>query len=212
MIAAVAFGISYGFAAGLSPGPMLGLVIAQTLQRGLRAGYLVALAPLLSDAPIVVAALLLIGRLPPGALHWLAIGGGLFVIYLGVETVRSAWSMQIDPGANTAAANATAQPWHVLRQAVMTNVLNPHPYLFWSTVGANMLARLTQSSGVIAAGLFLASFYALLIGAKLTLAFLVYQGRSWLRGSAYRAVVATSGFLLIGLGLLLLLDGAGAVV
>ena len=44
MIAALLLGISYGFAAGISPGPLLALVITQTLKRGWRAGNLIALA------------------------------------------------------------------------------------------------------------------------------------------------------------------------
>ncbi len=38
-------GIVLGFVAGISPGPMLDLVINQTLHHGWRAGNLVALAP-----------------------------------------------------------------------------------------------------------------------------------------------------------------------
>jgi MFS family permease len=56
MITALLIGISYGFAAGVSAGPLLGLVITQTLQGGWRAGNLVALAPLLSDLPIILLA------------------------------------------------------------------------------------------------------------------------------------------------------------
>jgi threonine/homoserine/homoserine lactone efflux protein len=36
-------GIVLGFAGGISPGPLLGLVINQTLRRGWRAGNIVAL-------------------------------------------------------------------------------------------------------------------------------------------------------------------------
>ncbi|HRC77967.1 MAG TPA: LysE family transporter, partial [Kouleothrix sp.] len=89
MLTSLILGLSYGFAAGVSPGPMLGLVITQTLQRGWRAGNLVALAPLLSDLPIIVLAVVLIDRLPPAAIGWLGIIGGLFVIYLGAESVRA---------------------------------------------------------------------------------------------------------------------------
>lgn len=44
MLSSLLLGISYGFTAGVSPGPMLGLVITQTLRRGWRAGNLVAFA------------------------------------------------------------------------------------------------------------------------------------------------------------------------
>lgn len=90
MIASLLLGFSYGFAAGVSPGPMLGLVITQTLRRGWRAGNLVALAPLFSDMPIILLAVLIVGQLPRVALGWLGVVGGLFVVYLGIESMRAA--------------------------------------------------------------------------------------------------------------------------
>src|SRR6266567_4411740 len=91
MITALLLGISYGFTAGISPGPLLGLVITQTLQRGWRAGGMVALAPLLSDLPIVLLTILVLSHLPSAVLSWLGIIGGLFVIYLGGDTIYTAW-------------------------------------------------------------------------------------------------------------------------
>src|SRR5215813_2998736 len=82
-------GLVLGFAAGISPGPMLGLVIGQTLRRGWRAGNLVAVAPLFSDLPIVLLVVVILGHLPPTALHALSLVGGAFVLYLGFEALRS---------------------------------------------------------------------------------------------------------------------------
>src|SRR5437867_8115327 len=90
MIAALILGISWGFTAGISPGPTMGLVIAQTMRRGWRAGNLVALAPLFTDLPIILLAVFVVSQLPRGTFGWLGVGGGLFVIYLGVETLRTA--------------------------------------------------------------------------------------------------------------------------
>ena len=207
MLAALMLGLSYGFAAGVSPGPMLGLVVTQTLQRGWRAGNLVALAPLFSDLPIVVLAVLVVGQLPPGALGWLGIVGGLFVIYLGVESIRST-----PDAASLAAASAPDQPpARVLGRAVATNLLNPHPYLFWATVGAQLIVR-TLAGGVASMLLFLLGFYTLLVGSKLLVALLVSRSRSWLGGRGYRRVLIGSGLLLAALGALLFRDGLLALL
>jgi len=53
----LATGIAFGSAGGLSPGPTMTLVVAQTLRHGLREGLKVAIAPLLTDAPIVILAI-----------------------------------------------------------------------------------------------------------------------------------------------------------
>ena len=50
------FGVVFGLAAGLMPGPLLALVIQQTLRHGPGEGIKVAAAPLLTDLPIVAAA------------------------------------------------------------------------------------------------------------------------------------------------------------
>ena len=47
MFTALASGMLLGFSAGLSPGPMLTLVLAQTLRHGSREGCKIALTPLL---------------------------------------------------------------------------------------------------------------------------------------------------------------------
>ncbi len=169
MIASLILGVSYGFAAGVSPGPMLGLVISQTLRRGWRAGNLVALAPLFSDLPIVALAVLLAGRLPRAGLGWLGVAGGLFVIYLGIESIRAARAVVGGDQADAAdQSRAAADPARcVLWRAVATNLLNPHPYLFWATAGAPLLLQTSSDSGAGGAALFLAGFYALLVGSKL---------------------------------------------
>ena len=57
------FGVVFGLAAGLMPGPLLALVIQQTLRHGPGEGIKVAAAPLLTDLPIVAAALFALDRL-----------------------------------------------------------------------------------------------------------------------------------------------------
>ena len=225
MFTALLLGISYGFTAGITPGALLGLVITQSLQRGWRAGNLVALAPLISDLPIILLAILVLSHLPASILDWLAIIGGLFVIYLGIETILTARkivhqttgegrddepfvgiNMQSEEPAMKKGDAST-----VLWRAVLTNFLNPHPYLFWTTVGVQLLLRITQSSGVSSAAVFLISFYVLLVGSKLVLALIVSRSRRWLKGRTYQGILIASGILLIGLGLLLAYQGIHAL-
>ena len=69
MIAALASGAFLGLSCGLAPGPLLALLLAQTLRHGPREGCKIALTPLVTDAPIIVVALVVAAsRLsgPPG--------------------------------------------------------------------------------------------------------------------------------------------------
>src|SRR5690606_40679233 len=57
VLAALTSGLGMGLAAGVSPGPLLVLVVTSTLRGGLRNGIAVAAAPLLSDLVVVTAVL-----------------------------------------------------------------------------------------------------------------------------------------------------------
>ena len=55
----MAFGAFLGFSRGLAPGPLLALLLAQTLRHSPREGCKVVLAPRFTDAPIIVVTLVL---------------------------------------------------------------------------------------------------------------------------------------------------------
>ena len=62
MLTALSSGILLGLSCGLVPGPLLALVLMQTMQHGAREGCKVALVPLITDAPIILVALVLAGQ------------------------------------------------------------------------------------------------------------------------------------------------------
>ena len=55
-------GTLLGLASGFAPGPLLVLVVAETLRHDVRAGIKVAIAPLITDVPIIVVSLLIFRR------------------------------------------------------------------------------------------------------------------------------------------------------
>lgn len=191
-------GLSLGLSAGLSPGPLMTLVITTSLQYGFWHGLRVAAAPLLTDLPIILLSLLILDRLPDWTLVAVGVLGGGYVVYLGWETVRSvpqASLVRLTEGTSTTARQS-------LTRGATVNFLNPHPYLFWATVGGpTLLAALDQ--GMFSAIGFLAGFYALLVGSKVGVAALVASQSHVLNDIWYRRVLFGLGLLLMGLGLLL---------
>ena len=175
MTAAAAFGLS----GGLSPGPLLALVVGETLAHGRRAGLAVAAAPLLTDGPIIAAAIFLLGRIESSepALAIVSLAGGALLASYGIAGLRGA-----ETDVNEMAA--TGRVWGSLGRGVAVNLLNPSPYLFWLTVGAPLLLRANASSRWTAAA-FLIVFYLGLVGSKALLAILVARSRSVLRGRGY---------------------------
>ena len=75
-------GLGLGLTAAAQPGPFQAYIISESLSRGWRRALPAALAPLLSDGPIILIAILLLTRLPAGWERILNLLGGLFVLYL----------------------------------------------------------------------------------------------------------------------------------
>lgn len=191
-------GLSLGFSAGISPGPLLTLVITRSLGRGFWAGLRVALSPLLTDTPIILLTLLLFNALPPLFEQAVTMLGGCFVIYLGLDTIRSArHAVLAAPGGTQAAASVD------LWQGALVNFLSPHPWLFWIAVGAPTLSRAGEQ-GALHAFAFLLGFYTLLVGGKILVALAAAGGRHFLTETWYRRLLIAAGLLLCLFGGLLL--------
>lgn len=156
-----------------------------------------AFAPPVADIPVIPVALLVVGALSDGWIRVLAFAGGIFIIWLGVDTIRS--SDDERSGDVTAGSD--------LLKGVVTNLLNPHPWLFWLTVGAPILVTAWADSPGRAVA-FLAGFYGLMVLTKIGVAWVSSQGRR-LEGTAwYRRLVATSGLLLLAMGVFVLFGAA----
>jgi threonine/homoserine/homoserine lactone efflux protein len=195
LVSALVTGIMLGLAAGFAPGPLMALVITHALRHNVREGLLVAAAPLLTDAPIILAVLVVLNRVAEfeRVLGILAAAGGLYVLYLSYETMRTG-PLLVEV--------SEARP-RSLGKGVLVNVLNPHPYLFWVTVGGPFILKAHQS-GLLAPCLFVAGFYLSLVGSKVVIAVIAGKSRSFLAGRAYVGIMRTLGLALGVFAVLLL--------
>lgn len=180
-------GIVFGLSAGLAPGPLITLVLTETFRHGYKAGIKVAFAPIITDLPIVVLTLLVISKLSSSnlALGLISLSGAFFVVYLGFETFTS-------PEITTSSADREPQS---LRKGILTNMLSPHPYLFWMTVGAPMVMQ-ASSRGAVHVSAFVIGFYFFLIGSKIAVSILAGRARHLIIGRAYRHCMRGLGVLL----------------
>ena len=198
MIAALASGAFLGLSCGLAPGPLLALLLAQTLRHGPREGCKIALTPLVTDAAIIVVALVLAAKLAElrPLLGIVSLAGGAFVLYLAWDSLRPA---RVDP-------EAPAEPPRSWFKGILTNLLSPHPWLFWLTVGAAILAKAIAQSWLVAVA-FLFGFYLLLVGSKVMVALMAGRSRDLLAGRPYRVVMRVLAVLLGFFALLLFREG-----
>ena len=198
-------GLSIGFAAGISPGPLLLLVVTSTLRSGWRAGVLTAMSPLITDVVVVAAVLLVLDQLPAGALSLLGVIGGVFVTFIGVQTiVESRDACLPSAGSEPLSAGST------LGRASVMNLTSPHPWITWATA-LGPLTVTTYQRGTGGAVALVIGFYAALVGAKVVLAVMVAGTRHRLDDRRYRVVLRLAGGLLVLLGVLLAVEFGNAL-
>ena len=174
------------------------LVVSQTLQHGTREGVRVAVAPLLTDIPIICLGLILFSMFadPDFALGIVSFIGSAFVGYLGLSNLRQ------QPFEITFPQEASRS----YLKGAATNILSPHPYLFWLSVGVPTVLKASSLSLSAALG-FIVLFYVCIVGAKIVIAFTVGRSRHFLTGAKYLWIIKGLGLLLIGFALILLYDG-----
>lgn len=198
MLSFILSGATLGLYAGFSPGPLFAMVISQTIHYGLKEGFKVAAAPLITDGVIVAMSVGLISMLSSlqGMLGIISLLGGAVVCYLGYENLRF-------QGNENSVENT--EPGSVLKAATV-NALNPHAYLFWFVIGGPLVMN-AYAVDIMAAVAFLGSFYLCFVCAKMTLAIVVNRSRSFLQGPVYVGVMKALGIVLVLFAMKLFWDG-----
>lgn len=193
-------GVGFGLAAAAQPGPFQTYLISQTLTKGWRRALPAALAPLVSDGPIIVLCLLVLSQVPAWLERILYLAGGLFILYLAYGAYRS-WR-DFDP----ALPAPEMGNQHSVFKAALMNALSPGPYIYWTLVTGPILLRGWRETPLNGIG-FLAGFYVILVA---SLAGIVLMfGMAQKLGPAFnRTLVGLSALALFFFGLYQLWLGA----
>jgi len=193
-----AIGLTFGLTGGLSPGPITALVIGQTLRYGRHEGYKVALAPVITDGPLLALTMFLVARLQNIDVFAAVVGllGAAVLFWLAVDSMK-AGQLTVE--------NNTGSPGSVTK-AVLTNLVNPHPYLFWFTIGAPTALKAAQAHPGALVG-FVSGFAAAIVGTKMLIAYSVDRYRTIFSGPAYRWTMRILGIMLMALGVQFAMDG-----
>lgn len=185
-------GLTFGCAGGLSPGPITALVVSQTLRFGRAEGYKVSLAPIITDGPLLLMAMYL-ADLAQGfemVAGIISILGSCVLIWLAYDTGQAG---EINTELNDVAPGS-------IGKAVLTNLANPHPYVFWITIGApTALDALRFSVGTVV--VFVVAFAISIVGAKVVIAYGIDTYRSVFEGPAYRWTMRILAVLLFALAM-----------
>ncbi len=202
-----------GFSGAASPGPVSTFCLTEGARRGFWAGARITLGHALVEFALVV--LLAFGLGPflqnPTVTAAIALFGGAFLLWMGIDLTRGAWT-----GKLALDLDARAEPTGITRlgsvpAGALISLGNPYWFLWWATVGAGFVASALLFGPV---GLF--AFYFGHILADLTwnslLTFIASSGRKILPASFYRWLLVVFGVFLVGFSAYFLWEGIKFIV
>ena len=194
----------------LAPGPSVLFVIARAISWGRRVAVLTVLGNASGALTLSVVVALGFGPLLSrsdllyAAVQW---GGGLYLLYLGID----AWRKRASHAADMNAAIETSEPtlWHCIRDGFWVGALNPKGIVFFAAVlppfvdkEQGHISQQLVLMGVIFAivAFFLDSTWGLLAG----------TARNWLASDAKRLTLlrAIGGTVIMILGILVIATAA----
>ena len=148
------------------------------------------MAPLITDGPIIIAALWLLSQFKSIDLFAAALSlfGGLYLLWLSQKMLR-VQNISISSKLGSEASLGTA---------VKVNLLNPSPYLFWFTVGGSYIVRGTTTESIV----FVVTAIGTLIASKIAVALLAANFLPSLESRGYLITMKVLASLLAVFGLL----------
>jgi threonine/homoserine/homoserine lactone efflux protein len=158
--------ISLGLSATSIPGPLQAYLLNISVRYGWRRGVIVIFSPLVTDGPVILVTVFLLGQLPPPVIQAIRVVGGLLLLFIAwgaYQQLRQGVTFSADSAADPDHPQATIAPWRVLGTASAMNLLSPGPYLFWATVNGPLLLQALEIGTVAALGMLL-GFYGTFLG------------------------------------------------
>ena len=181
-------GVALGIIEGIKPGPLLTMVIRESLSKGLKAGMWTAAAPIFTDGPLIIVSLFFAGWMAtePSVLLIISALGALFLAKMGLEC----FTLELpNPDVKGDASGS-------FKRGVLTNLLNPNVYVFWFLIGGPLMASAAEQEPV-APVIYAIAFLLTIILVKASIAWIFVGGGTWLSPRKYRIVMAICGLAMI---------------
>ncbi len=192
-------GIILGLSAGISPGPLMALLLSKTIQKNAGEGIKIAISPLITDLPIILFVLLILSQAQSHAyiISIISFLGAGYLIFLGVSNFKIN---------NLKLNNKNKNGRNTLLQGIITNIFSPHPYLFWLSIGGPIIFK-TYNIHLSITVLFFAGFYIMLIGTKIGIAILAGESKIFINDRYYVNIIKAFGIALCLIAGLLIKEG-----
>ncbi len=185
-------GLTFGIAAGISPGPLLALLISETIKGHKKNGFLVSISPIFTDIPILIISLFILDSIEKykTVLKLIYILGSFILFYFGFKNLMmQEYKVETDLTGS-------------LKKAVILNILNPYTYLFWFFIGAPYIKNVSFSEGIV----FTISFFVGITGSMIIITIFTERLKRFIESRYYIYLLKTIGFLFIIFSILLIKD------
>ncbi|MFT4945850.1 MAG: threonine/homoserine/homoserine lactone efflux protein [Natronomonas sp.] len=214
-------GVLFGLALAAPPGPMNAIIADESVRRGWSAGFRAGLGAMVADFVfflLAVAGLVTVIEAAPRLRAGMIAVGGVLMLYFGYDALGN-----ID---ETLTAETESGPNRGFLKAFVLAITNPYQILFWLTVGVGLLSPGTIDvlSVLPAIGNSLAGLVIVETGSPLLVGGLFAGIAVWIVGFPAAlvggrnrvdrlapAVAGVSGLVLLGAGLLFLIDGVSTL-
>lgn len=155
-----------------------------------------SLAPLITDGPIIIAALWFLSQFKSIYLFAVALSlvGGAYLLWLSTKMFC----------VNEISLIGKRESQTSLATAVKINLLNPSPYLFWLTVGRNCIIRGSTAKSIV----FIVTAIGTLIASKIAVAVLAVHFFPSLESRSYLLTMKLIAGILVWFGLVSIVRAA----
>lgn len=183
-------GATLGLVEGIKPGPLLTMVIRETLSGGLRAGLWTAAAPIFTDGPLVIFSLFAAAWIAtnPSVLLVITLAGAIFLAQMGYECFGLE-PPNMDEGA--------PPPTGSFLRGIITNLLNPNVYVFWFLIGGPLMASAADEE-ILAPIAYAITFLVTIMLTKAAIAYGIHRASGNISAIVYRRLLAICGIVMIG--------------
>jgi threonine/homoserine/homoserine lactone efflux protein len=197
---AVIFGGSFilALSGALMPGPLLTVTISESARRGFPAGPLLMTGHALLELLLVLAIIKGLGPYlrAPLVIGLIAFIGGIVLIWMGVNMVRTAGTLSLEEkGAEASSANMP----HPLIVGILTSISNPYWTIWWVTIGMAYLMS-SIKSGYAGVLVFFLGHIAADFAWYSIVSFGVSRGKYLLKDNSYQMMIRACGLFLLGFG------------
>lgn len=189
-----------GLSGAMMPGPLLTVTIAESAQRGFKAGPLIVLGHAILELALIIALLagLSLYLQKPVVTTVISVIGGAFLLFMGFNMIKDVLQgrVALENSENDAGKGINMHP---VMAGILVSVSNPFWSVWWATIGLTYLTMALKSGAVGITSFFSGHIMADLLWYSL-IAAAIAGGRRFLKQQVYQTIIMLCGLFLIGLG------------